>query len=83
VKLERVRVICPACRQSVEAVASDGQVKGYCAVARQFVSFLAVFQLENYRRNPEYRAKLSAASKRLWQDPEYRAKMSAARKTGA
>jgi len=27
-KLERVRVVCPACRQEVEAVASDGRLKG-------------------------------------------------------
>jgi hypothetical protein len=39
VKLERVHVICPACGQQVEAVASDGQVKGYCAVAKQYVDF--------------------------------------------
>ena len=46
VKLERVPVICPACGQQVEAVASDGRVKGYCAVARQFVDFLAETQLK-------------------------------------
>ena len=40
VKLERVWVICPACGQRVEAVASDGRVRGYCAVARQSVDFL-------------------------------------------
>ena len=40
VKLERVHFICPACGQQVEAVASDGQVKGYCAVAKQYVDFL-------------------------------------------
>ena len=28
-KLERARVICPACGQHVEAVATDGRVKGY------------------------------------------------------
>ncbi len=39
VKLERVRVICPACGQQVEAVASDGRVKGYCAIAEQSVDF--------------------------------------------
>jgi hypothetical protein len=39
VKLELVRVICPACRQQVEAVASDGRVKGYCAIAKQSVDF--------------------------------------------
>jgi endogenous inhibitor of DNA gyrase (YacG/DUF329 family) len=40
VKLGRVQVICPACGQQVEAVASDGRVKGYCAVVGQFVDFL-------------------------------------------
>jgi len=76
VKLERVQVICPACGQQVEAVATDGQVKGYCAVARQSVDFLIETQLERKRwwLDPEYRAKLSAAVKKKWQDPEYRAK---------
>ena len=40
VKLERVQVICPACGQQVEAVASNGRVKGYCAIAKQYVDFL-------------------------------------------
>lgn len=39
IKLERVQVACPACGQQVEAVASNGRVKGYCAVARQYVDF--------------------------------------------
>ena len=39
-KLERVQVICPACEQQLEAIATDGRVKGYCAVAHQYVSFL-------------------------------------------
>ena len=39
VKLERVVVICPACGQKVEAVASDGRVKGYCAISKQSVDF--------------------------------------------
>ncbi|MBA7665761.1 hypothetical protein ES703_73835 [subsurface metagenome] len=39
-KLERVQVTCPACGQQVEAVAADGRVKGYCAVAKQYVGFL-------------------------------------------
>jgi len=39
VKRERVHIICPACRQPVEAVASGGRVKGYCAVAKQYVDF--------------------------------------------
>jgi len=45
-KLERVQVICPACGEQVEAVATDGRVKGYCAVARQYVNFLIETQLE-------------------------------------
>ena len=39
VKLERARVICPACGQHVESVAGDGRVKGYCAVAKKYVDF--------------------------------------------
>ena len=39
-KLERVQVICPACGQQGEAVATDGRVKGYCAVTKQHVDFL-------------------------------------------
>ena len=39
-KLERVKVICPACGQQVEAVTSGGRVKGYCAIAKQSVDFL-------------------------------------------
>jgi hypothetical protein len=75
-KLERVQVICPACRQQVEAVATDSRVKGYCAVARQYVNFLIERQLETkkWRQSPEYRARLSSAVKKKWQDPEYRAK---------
>jgi len=38
-KLERVQIICPACGEQVEAVARDGQVKGYCAVARRSMDF--------------------------------------------
>ena len=79
-KPERIQVICPACGQRVEAVASDGRVKGYCAIAKRYVDFLIETKLErkSYRHDPEYRAKMSAAIKQLWQDPEYRAKMSAA-----
>ena len=77
-KLERVRVICPACGQQVEAVATDGRVKGYCTVAKQYVDFPIERQLE--RQNPEYRAKLSSAMKKKWQDTEYRAKQSASRR---
>ena len=73
-KLERVKVICPACSQRVEAVATDGRVKGYCAVAKQFVDFPIETQRLARHFSAEYRAKLSAASKKVWQDPEYRAK---------
>ena len=37
--LEPVQVICPACRQQLEAIATDGRVQGYCAVAQQYVNF--------------------------------------------
>ena len=75
-ELERVQVICPACGQQVEAVAKDGQVKGYCAVAKQYVDFRIERQLEikKWWLDPEYRAKLSSAMKKKWQDPKYRAK---------
>ena len=55
VKLERVRVICPACGQQVEAVASDGRVKGYCAIAKQSVDFPVEKQ-----RTTETKAEMSA-----------------------
>jgi len=52
VKLERVQVICPACGQHVEAVARDGRVKGYCAVARQTLDFLVETQRVGIGKNP-------------------------------
>jgi hypothetical protein len=55
VKLERVRVICPACGQQVKAVASDGRVKGYCAVAKQSLDFTIKKQ-----RITEAKAEISA-----------------------
>ena len=55
VKLERVRVICPACGEQVEAVAGDGRVKGYCAITRQSVDF----SIEK-RRTIETKAEMSA-----------------------
>jgi len=57
VKLERVQVICPACGQQVQAVATDGRVKGYCAVVKQYVDLLIETQ-----RGPdaESRAKMRA-----------------------
>ena len=39
VKLGMPEVIYPACGQQVEAVAQDGRVKGYCAIAKQSVDF--------------------------------------------
>ena len=39
-KEERFQIICPACGQRVEAIARDGRVKGYCAIAKQSVDFL-------------------------------------------
>ncbi len=79
---ERHKIICPACGQQVEAVAWDGRVKGYCAIAKQCVDFLVETKLErkSYRQDPEYRAKLRAATKKMWQDPEYRAKQKTALK---
>ena len=81
-KLERVQVICPACGQQVEAIARDGQVKGYCAIAKQYVDFVSETQLQrkSYQQDLEYRAKLRVATKKMWQDPEYRAKQKAALK---
>jgi len=52
VKVERVRVICPGCGQKVEAVASDGRVRGYCAVARRYVEFVAETQPICIGKNP-------------------------------
>ena len=81
-KHELLKVICPACSQQVKAVVRDGRVKGYCAIAKQYVDFLVEAKLEkkSYRQDPEYRAKLRAATKKMWQDPEYRAKQKAALK---
>ncbi len=78
VKLEPVQVICPACGQQVEAVATDGQVKGYCAIAKQDVDFLIETQGVHIGKHftAEIRAKISATTKKLWQNPEYRAKQS-------
>ena len=71
-KPERVRAICPACGQQVEAVAWDGRVKGYCAVARQYVDFLAIRRL-----SAKARAKMSAAHTNKHPSTETRAKISA------
>ncbi len=79
---ERQIFSCPACGQQVDAVIRDGRVKGYCAVSKQYVDFLVETKVEkrNYRQDPEYRAKLRAATKKMWLDPEYRAKQKAALK---
>lgn len=61
VNLQRVRVICPACGQQVEAVARDGQVKGYCAVNNQSVDFLAeTYPVPMEHPTAETKAKISA-----------------------
>ena len=75
-----LKVVCPACRKRIEARAWDGRVKGYCAVGRQYVNFSVEADLsrKNYRQDPEYRAKMAAATRIMWQDPEYRAKQRAA-----
>ncbi len=46
VKLDVLKVICPACGQQVEAIARDGRVKGFCAIAKQYVDFLVETKLE-------------------------------------
>ena len=72
VKLERVRVTCPACGELLEAVARDGRVKGYCAIGRQRVDFLVEEQRiqGHIGKNPtaETRAKISTSVKKRWQD---------------
>jgi len=54
-KLELLKVTCPACGQQVEAVARDGRVKGYCAIAKQYVDFPIEKQ-----RTTETKAEMSA-----------------------
>ena len=75
-----IKVACPACGQRVEAVVRDDRIKGYCAVAKKYVDFSVGAKpgKKDYRQDPEYRAKLRAATKKMWQDPEYRAKQKAA-----
>ena len=72
IRREQVSVICPACRQKVEAIASDGRVKGYCAVTRQYVEFPAKTQLIAAQ---QYRQAMSDTIKKKWEDPNYRAKV--------
>jgi len=80
VKLERVQVICPACGQQVEAIATDGRVKGYCTVAKLDVDFLIETQHVRAGRQltGETRAKISAAHTGKHITAETRDKMSAA-----
>ena len=81
-ELERCPVTCPACGQQVEAVAADGRVKGYCAVAEQYVDFLITqgiaTPMSSQTSTADTRVKPSASAKKRWQDPEYQAKQSAA-----
>ena len=81
-KLERVSVICPACGQQVEAIATGGRVKGYCAVVKQYVDLLIETQQVPIGKHftAEARDKISASAKKHWQDPEFRAEQIAAQK---
>ncbi|MBA7700104.1 hypothetical protein ES703_108811 [subsurface metagenome] len=54
-KLELLKVTCPACGQQVEAVAREGRVKGCCAIAKQSVDFPIEKQ-----RTTETKAEMSA-----------------------
>ena len=64
-QMETIKIICPACGQQVEAVPRDGRVKGYCAIAKQYVDFVSETQLQRkgYQQDPEYRAKRKTALK--------------------
>jgi len=81
-ELKRCQVICPACGQQVEAVAADGRVKGYCAVAEQYVDFLITqgiaAPMSSQASTADTRVKMSASAKKRWQDPEYQAKKQSA-----
>ena len=59
VKLERVEVVCPGCGRRLLAVTSEGRGKGYCAISRQRVDFVAETQCIG--KNP-------AKIKKRWQD---------------
>jgi len=80
VELKRCQVNCPACGQQVEAVATDSRVKGYCAVAKQYVDFPIETQPAHKGRHltAETRAKISAAHTGKHPTAETRAKISAA-----
>ncbi len=76
-KRNRVRVTCPACGQQLEAVATDGRVKGYCAAARRYVDFLVEAQLERKTPDPEFRTKQIAVHTGKHLTAETKAKISA------
>jgi len=79
-KLERVRVICPACGQQVEAVATDGRVKGYCTVAKQYVDFPIAVPMGPQANTVASVTAATAAHKGKHLPAEHRAKLSAALK---
>ncbi len=76
-KLERVQVICPACGQQVEAIATDGRVKGYCTVAKQDVDFPVDRRRVCKHITAETRDKMSAGHRGRHPTAEPRAKISA------
>lgn len=65
VKLKRLWVVCPACGQKVEAVATDGRVKGHCAVAGRYVDFPVNINMPpsfaGKHHTPESKAKMAAS----------------------
>jgi len=68
VKLKRLWVVCPACGRKVEAVATDGRVKGYCAVRGQYVDFPVDINMPpmppsfaGKHHTPESKAKMAAS----------------------
>jgi len=50
VRLSRSWIVCPGCGEKVEAIASDGRVKGYCAISRRRVDFAA--ETQRIGKNP-------------------------------
>ena len=73
--------VCAKCKKPWKMSSSPA----ICPVCNQ-VSFAIVIPEESTTakryQDPEYRAKQSAALKKVWQDPEYRAKMKAAHSKG-
>ena len=59
--------ICPHCGEASFAIAVQMDSQAMSAALKR-----------RWQEDPEYRAKQSAAIKKLWQNPEYRAKQSAA-----